>query len=824
MTRKPAPAASSPLDRFSSLQLDLLSLAFLYVITLVLFRGIVFQNAVFSTEGDTLTALAYEQAGNAVREAEQVDPLWTPYIFSGMPSFGNVMYIPHTVSYVQTGLHAVLKLLYLNTGMAWMLVHYLLGGIFMFLLVRTLGFSRLPALFAAVTFMLNPYAIALAQEGHGSKLQALSYLPLLFLLTHQLLTKRTLLWFGLFAAGVGTMLLTNHMQIVYYALLVVGLYVLVELVREFRSGAAGAVRSAALATAGLLVGMGISAYIYLSVYEYSQYSIRGGGAAGVPGGLSWDYATNWSMHPAELITFLIPSFFGFSSALPYAWQGEEVRLPLYWGTMPFNTSTVYAGLLPILLGIIALTLRRTRLTLFFGGLTLLIVLMSLGKHFEPFYRLLFNVLPFFDKFRAPVMILHLVAFTGAVLGAAGVAAVLETAAAKEQGGRDRLGRGLLWALGAVWAVFLATLLFRNGIEAALPAGMFQKAGESYAPQILEKFREIRADLLWGDVTRTVLFATAGLGLLLLFLRRKLSEPLFGAALLGILILDLGLIGGKFINPTPPVKDDLSPDATVRFLKAEPGLFRIFPLGELFMEKRYMYHTVQSIGGYNPAKLKVYQTMIDSCLYRGADPAFPLNMNVVNMLNARYLLATGRLPEDRFELVHADEASKVLTYRNPGALPRAFFVREAVGAAGESEVFARMNDPAWNPAVTAILEASPLPAVTAPDSAAAEVTAFGAHRIEVNATTSSPALLVLGEVYYPAGWRAAVDGVETPILKTNSVLRSVVVPAGRHRVEFTFDPPVYHAGWTVTHVAWGIAVLAVVLGGLPALRKRFRKSA
>lgn len=824
MTRKAAPAASSPLDRFSSLQLDLLSLAFLYVITLVLFRGIVFQNAVFSTEGDTLTALAYEQAGNAVREAEQVDPLWTPYIFSGMPSFGNVMYIPHTVSYLQTGLHAVLNLLYLNTGMAWMLVHYLLGGIFMFLLVRTLGFSRLPALFAAVTFMLNPYAIALAQEGHGSKLQALSYLPLLFLLTHQLLTKRTLLWFGLFAAGVGTMLLTNHMQIVYYALLVVGLYVLVELVREFRTGAAGAVRSAALATAGLLVGMAISAYIYLSVYEYSQYSIRGGGAAGVPGGLSWDYATNWSMHPAELITFLIPSFFGFSSALPYIWQGEEVRLPLYWGSMPFNTSTVYAGLLPIILGVIALTLRRTRLTLFFGGLTLLIVLMSLGKHFEPFYRLLFNVLPFFDKFRAPVMILHLAAFTGAVLGGAGLAAVLETAGAKEQGGRERLGRGLLWALGAVWAVFLVTLLFRSGIEAALPAGMFQKAGESYAPQILEKFREIRADLLWADVTRTALFATAGLGLLLLFLRRKLSEPLFGAALLGILILDLGLIGGKFINPTPAVQDDLSPDATVRFLKAEPGLFRIFPLGELFMEKRYMYHTVQSIGGYNPAKLKVYQTMIDSCLYRGADPAFPLNMNVVNMLNARYLLATGRLPEDRFELVHADEASKVLTYRNPGALPRAFFVREAVAAAGDSEVFARMNDPAWNPAVTAILEASPLPAVTAPDSAAAEVTSFGAHRIEVDATTSSPALLVLGEVYYRAGWRATVDGVETPILKTNSVLRSVVVPAGRHRVEFTFDPPVYRAGWTVTHVAWGIAVLAVVLGVLPALRRRFRKPA
>jgi hypothetical protein len=338
-------------------------------------------------------------------------------------------------------------------------------------------------------------------------------------------------------------------------------------------------------------------------------------------------------------------------------------------------------------------------------------------------------------------------------------------------------------------------------------------------------KKIRFELLWNDYVRFVLLATAGLGAVLLLYLRKMTVQMFGAAILGILILDLFLVDAKFINPQKPkATADLQPDATVRFLQAEPGLFRIFPLAELFMEKSYMYHTLQSIGGYHPAKIRIYQTMIDSCLYRGADPAFPLNMNVVNMLNTRYLLATGQLPADRFELANVDEAKKIFTYRNPGALPRAFFARTAVVARNQTEVFARMNDPSWNPAETAILETDAPPPIGEADSTSAVVTEYGAHRIVVDAFTAAPGLLVLGEVYYPAGWNAAVDGTVTPILKTNYVLRSVAVPAGRHRVEFTFAPAMVDLGWALSHAAWGVAGICVLAGlwRLPSLRSRLGK--
>ena len=152
---------------------------------------------------------------------------------------------------------------------------------------------------------------------------ALIYLPLVFLLAHTLFERRDILSFGLLAAAIGTLALTNHMQIVYYVFIITGLYLLYEMIAEYRRTPGRAALIAGLFAGALILGLCIASYIYLSVYEYSQFSIRGGGTAGSSGGLAWDYATNWSWHPQEILTLLIPGFFGFQS-------------PYYWGTMPFT--------------------------------------------------------------------------------------------------------------------------------------------------------------------------------------------------------------------------------------------------------------------------------------------------------------------------------------------------------------------------------------------------------------------------------------------------------------------------------------------------------
>ncbi len=820
-------APSSPFAGASPLTRDLVSIGLLYVVALVLFRGIIFNDAAFSSGGDTAAALSYQHAGQALEEKEKVDIIWMPYFFSGMPTFGNVAYLPHDVNYAQTIALNVLNLLFLNGHWTWMVVFYFLRGVLMFLLMRVWKFDRIASLLAAVTFMLSPYAIGLAGEGHGSKLMALTYLPLAFLAVDMLFERRDLLSFGLFSAVIGTLLLTNHMQIVYYVFIVLGLYLLYTIIVDFRTDKLLVTKKSALFAAGMLLGLCISSYIYLSVYEYAQFSMRGGGTVGAPGGLAYDYATNWSWNLWELVTLLIPGFFGFQASY-------------YWGAIePWTNSTVYVGIIPLLLGVIALVYRRSRMAVFMAILAAAVLLISLGRNFSLLYEALFSVLPFFNKFRAPSMILHMLPFVLGILGAIGFTALMDLREKMKAAEAEKLARKFMIVAAVLGGLFLLSLLLKSSLREILSGFMFLKDGETaqwrqqYGQQFQQAFNHItqtRFDIFWKDYIKFLLIVAAAIGITGAYLKKNIQFPLFAALLLGILAADLMIIDDKLITPEPraALEKNFQPDATIAFLTQQPGLFRVFPgisPGDpLYMDNTFAYHGLQSIVGYSPAKLKIYQTMLDSCLYQGSDPQFPLNMSIVNMLNTQYLIAHGRLPEGRFEPVNVDQAKREVTYKNPAALPRAFFVDSVIVAQNDHEVFATLNSPSFDPGQAAVLYVAP-PGVRRPDSAAVQVADYTSRRITLSASSSSPALMVLSEVYYPAGWKAYIDGNETEIYRTNYVLRSVVVPAGTHEVVFSFDPPMYRLGWILSNAAWGLAAVCILIGlwRMPSIRKRLQPS-
>ena len=835
--RQSSPSKESSTSWFASLSptvQDLLCVGLLYAIALFVFRGGVFENKKFSSAVDDLNhRIVNNQIGKSVEKDEGVAPtLWFPHIFSGMPSFGSLSYQPevppfniHSVSYLEFVVVRVLELLFFLNIDSWLVAYYFMGGVFMFFLLRRWKFSRMASLLGSLTFMLSPYAIALAGAGHGSKLKALSYLPLVFLLTHELFERRNLLSFGLLSAAIGTLLLTNHVQIVYYGFLVIGLYALYTVVIDMRTQPGRIPGNVTLFTGALAVGLCISSYIYLSVYEYSQYSIRGGGTEGKAGGLAWTYATNWSLNPVELVTLLMPSFFGLQS-------------PYYWGSMPSTSSTIYVGIIPILLGIMALVYRRNRMTWFFFGLTCLVLVMSFGKHFGLLYGILFDYLPFFNKFRAPSTIMHILPFTFAFLGAYGYSALESGDLAKG----EKPGKVLLIVLFAIGGLLMVAVLAKTQIYETLSGFMFVKEGEfqqyqqrygQQATQVLDQLRQIRffgnsqITGLWNDYVRFSILSMLSLGLVVALLRKYLTLTLFGVGVFAILSFDLFSIDARFINPvTSKSEDRVKADATTQYLKEQAGSFRVFALGgDQLTDLSLQYNGLHTIGGYHPAKLKIYQTLLDSCLNKGNDPAFPLNMNVINMLNVRYIVTEFSLPKDRFTLAHSDPPSGKAIYENPAALPRAFFVKNVRLAASEHEVFTALNSPSFDPATTAVVEkpVSIPSALAQGDSspAAVDVVELKSRSIRIKATTPLPALLVLSEIYYPAGWKAAIDGQETEIFKTNSVLRSVVVPAGTHEMSFTFDPWSYRAGLNLSRAGWILALFCIG-GGLsrtPSIRRR-----
>ncbi len=815
-------------DKLSMMKRDLVCIGIMLLVVYVLFFKIIFSGYVFSSEADTAAQESWSKAIQHISETEHVEPLWVPYIFSGMPVFGPLLF-PKSVNYLETLIQYVSKIFFLSAN-PWYVPHFFLAGLFMYLLARNLRFTPLPSLFAGLVAMLSPSVIGFAESGHGSKLVVFSYFSLLFLLTYRLFEKRTILNFGLLAAAVGMTLLDRHPQMAFYGLLAIGLYLLYDVVLDVKQKQpliAG--KKMALFVIAVAIGVAIYSYEFLPTQEYAKFSIRGGSGDGkISSGLSYDYATNWSLHPFEMVTYFIPSFFGFSSSYVTDWQGQERALPLYWGWMPLSDAPPYIGLIPVLLAIIALIYRRNKMTWFFAILTGIVFLISFGNYFGVLYNLLFYYLPFFNKFRAPSMILYLTPLTIGILAAYGLSFLMELRERSKEFDTVKFRKNLMKILAVLGGVLVIGFVAKGSLFGFFSGSSLVKQGElqQYGQQVVDIFKQKRFDLLWNDFVKMMIIAGVFLYGIVLLIDKKISQSSFVGLCIAVTVVDLLILDLKFINPQPPtaMEEHFQPDATTQFLQADSTLYRIYPLGELFQDNTYMYHAITSIGGYSPAKLKMYQELIDSTFFHGSDPQFPLNMNVINMLNTKYLVAGGRLPE-RFTLVNADQAKKILTYRNPDYLPRAWFVDTAVVAMSKTDVFYHLNDPSWNPRATAILEKQLPQPVMRSDSASAQLTSYATREISFDVYASKPSLLVVSEVYYPAGWKAFVDGAETEIFKTNYVLRSLVVPGGKHTVVFRFNPETLEKGYTITQAAWGVSFL-LILAGLfqsPWLKAKLRLS-
>lgn len=813
-------------DGLSSAKKDLLSLAVLFVLLYILFFKIITSNMMFADSGDTASAHSWKKAMENIRETENTDPFWTPYIFSGLP-VASALIFPgeHGLNYAELVLQFIGNPLFFGGEMSWLILHYFLMGIFTYFLARQLKFTHLPSLFAAVTMMLNPYAIGLAQSGHGTKMMTLTFIPLVFMLALSLFRRRDMLSLGLLGAATGTMLLNKHPQIAFYGLMLIGLYFLYESVLDIKFQPAVVVKRFGLFVVAMAIGFAIYTYQYLPTEQYKPYSIRES--------LTYEYATSWSNHPLEMLTFIHPSFFGFSINYVTEWLGAEKAIPLYWGWMPFVDGPVYIGIIPVLLMIFAFAYKRNRLLWFLALFSVFILFLSFGNHLGLVYNLFFDYVPYFNSLRAPAMILGLVSLTFGLISAMGLTFFMEIFQRGSGFDLSRFNKKILTWLAVVAGLIVVSLVGRSFFQDFLSGFMFTKEGETQqyiqqygqqsAQQIVSLLKEKRFEVFWGDMIKMFVLSGALLGLIYFYLKGKKSPTLAAGGMILLVTIDLMVVDFKFVNPRPRTAlEEPQADATVQFIKNDSSLFRIFPLGQdLFQNNSYMYHELSSIGGYSPAKLRIYQDVIESSLYNGPDQQFPVNMNVVNMLNVKYLIAQGQLPPDRFQLANFDQEKKMLTYLNPGYLPRAWFVDSLVVAGKKDEIFSILNSGGWNPRTTAILENELNAVVSKPESTAVYDIKALSQKLEMKVFTSKSALLVVSEIYYPPGWKAFIDGNPAEVYKTNYILRSLVVPAGSHLVEFKFDASIYETGLSITNAGWGVSLILIVIGLLqiPAVRSR-----
>jgi len=315
--------------------------------------------------------------------------------------------------------------------------------------------------------------------------------------------------------------------------------------------------------------------------------------------------------------------------------------------------------------------------------------------------------------------------------------------------------------------------------------------------------------------------------------------MFVAGMVLILLVDLWVVDFKITDPKPKVNEAqfFAATSAVRYLEQQDDVYRIYPVADEKPANWYAYHKIQNVMGYHAAKLKIYQTFLErsglearnrfglsgfmakyyDVVFRQGRPSLqpvpPANIPAVaekkdnailDMLNVKYLISLYPIPDEQdYRMVHPEQP---FVYENIDVLPRAYFAEKVHTIDDENQFYSNLLGGNFNPAKEAYLLTEPPFEIGSPEKNQVKITRYDPREIVLSASVAEPALMVLSEIFYPAGWKAYVDGVETEIYRTNAILRSIFMQPGEHEIRFEFNPSSFYIGLWIT-----IATLVLMVG-------------
>ena len=752
----------------------------------ILFYNVIFQGNIFGSP-DTLAPKSsgiilqksYEESGEF--------PLWQPWIFSGMPTaeaftFLSYLYFPGIL----------LKLLFIK-GLFAQLLHLLFAGIGGFILLRSLKLSSVASFLGSTAFMITPFMITMVVFGHGSQMMTAAYLPWIIWMTIKIMEKPSICNAGLLAILFGFQLQRAHAQIAYYTWMLAGAYVLYMLITNFKNQEKRKSTFIGFGsfTGAAILGIGIALLIYLPSIEYTPFSVRGGGTAG---GADYNYATSWSFHPKEMLTFFLPSAFGFG--------GQT-----YWGFMPFTDYPNYMGIIILLLALYGFGARRKELlSWFLAGTAMLALLISFGKHFSLIYDFLYDVFPYFNKFRVPAMILILVQFNTAVLAAFGLDALSDL--------KEKTVPQWFWITAGFFGVWLLVLVLGSGaIESSLQSSFTQPRTRD--PNAVRAINNLRLDIWTKDAWMIIVWVALGLGTIWMWIQRNISKNIFMVVLVLIAILDITNVGQRIIHPTKSsgrsaatmeiktIDRYFETDPVINYLKKQKGDFRIYPVGNLFGESRFRAFGLESVGGYHPAKLKLTNDFIQRTKNISS-------FALMKMMNVQYLISLQEVP---FPIVDKVFDGKMRTgrgvmptkvYKLKDSLPRAWFIGK-VKAKTDDQLWTMINEENFTPENVAYIKTDDNEATGNYIKGTVKNIEKSLHYLKIDVDCEDSGFLVVSEVYYPVRWKCTIDGLTAETIETNKLIRGVVIPPGEHTVEFIYDRSSFNKGKLISGISLVIAL-------------------
>jgi hypothetical protein len=806
----------------------LAAIGVLFLSLVIFFSQIIFNGKTF-LGADTIASHSWDTILKEA-SAKGVFPLWDPYIFCGFPGYASLTFAGPRLydisSMVLQFVRTLLNYIFLAPPEGWVLGFYLIFAVGMYFFIFSKVRQKLPSLIGALAAIFSMYIISWVPAGHNTKIAVMAFFPFIFLLMEKLREKFDWKLALLLVFVLHFSFLPAHIQMIFYTYLALGVYFVFFLLRTLlkKEDWKSIVRTGAVFAVATVLALSMDADKYLSVWEYNPYSMRGsnpivqapGGEKTVEGGLAYDYATAWSFGVGEVTTFFVPSWYGFGST---TYQGalsnnQPIQQNFYYGPEPFTESPQYMGIVVLVFAIIGLVRnRKNPFVQYLGVMCLFSLLVAFGKEFSLVYDPMFKYFPMFNKFRGPSMILTLVQILVPVLAAYGIASFLTSRQQSVPPATEKKWKYALAGLGVLFTLGVFVPGFYRAIYSEfIPVQMLARrfgSNQQVVGLLYEFFSEkVATDFLFAFGFLFVVF-----GAMYRYMHQKMSLTILGIVLVAAIVADLWRIDFQPMDARPQTEQKdifIAPDY-VRYLQQDTTLYRVllFENGQPPYDNKLAYWKIQSAYGYQGAKMRWYQDMDDV-----AGLGNPL---VWQLMDVKYIISNTPDSSQVLSLVYNGPKYKV--YANRAYVPRSFFVNRYEVATG-LDILKKMQTMSFNVRDVAFLTDNPNLNIEPPkEGANAEYISYGLQDLAMNVTATGNNLLFLSESYYPNGWKAYLDGGETPIYRLDYLFRGVVVPAGTHRLEMKFEPRSYAMGKNLS-IGMNIVLLgALVFGGFDYWKRK-----
>ena len=741
--------------------------------------------------------------------AHPEDPTaWTNSMFGGMPTTATID------SFEGDWTDAIYDFLLSGRRPASYLLITLIGG---FLLMLSLGTSKLIAIAGAFAIAFCSYNMQIIQVGHNTKMQAIAYFPWVLagvIYTYRMALRsfsdtqkdkgenvnnwkqwlpKTVLGATLFAFALSFQIKANHPQITYYLAIVIFAYAIGQFIYlcinpEKRM----LLKKFFIASALLLVigGVGIAtnANKLIPTYKYTPYTMRGGSELASnkdshnAKGLDLEYATAWSYGIEEMPNLMIPNFNGGASSGELPLDSETGKLlkragqpnlkqtmkylPLYWGPQPFTAGPMYMGAITVFLFVLGLILCKGREKWWLLVASIIAIFLAWGNHFMWFTKLWFEYAPMYNKFRTVSMALIVLQTTMPLLGFYALDRILK----REYDKKVIIKSGLI-AYG-ITAGFCLLCVLIPGI-----AGSFVGSGDAGITEvIIDTLAADRATLLKKDAIRSLIFISCAFGLILWAFRKSEKDSaeginkksiIIGVAMILLVCFDLFSVGKRYLNKSHFVtpKDftaHYEPRIVDEIIHQDDDLnYRVLDLSvNTFNDAIQSYHH-KCIGGYSPVKLQRYQDLIERYISKEIREFYGMiegAATIQDIEDALTELPVVSMLNGKYIIV--DEGCSPVY--NRFAYGNCWFVDNFTAAADPNEEIGLLNKTDLH--TTAIIgndfawvrNQSLNEDDMFSENDYIKLSHYAPNELRYSFSTSSPKAAIFSEIYYPDGWKAWIE--------------------------------------------------------------------